>query len=118
MLPSRSQAELRYWDRCAVPVALTFYSPSIVIAADIPTLGSSVTVILGLIPSGDICSSSLAPWLGSAVSTLLVFSRTHLLSGSRICMDGVGLQLIQIIRSRNWLQETRTARLPFHTEYK
>lgn len=28
-LPSRSQAELCYWDRCAAPVALTFYNPSL-----------------------------------------------------------------------------------------
>lgn len=27
MLPSGSQSELCYWDRCAAPVALTFYNP-------------------------------------------------------------------------------------------
>ena len=82
MLPSRSQAELCYGDRGAAPVAVTFYSPSIVITADIPTLGSSVMVILGLIPSGDICSSPSASWFGDALSMLLVFTRAHLSSGS------------------------------------
>lgn len=111
MLPSRSQPELCYWDRCAAPVALTFYNPSFCDATEMPTLGSSVMVILGLILSRDICSA-FAPWLGDAMGMLLICmgrtTRSHLSSGSWICTDGVGFQLIQIILNCHRLQETES----------
>lgn len=44
-----------------------------VICPDITALDSSVMMILGLVLSGDICSSAFAAWFDVAVSTSFIY---------------------------------------------